>query len=101
MGHTISTIQINQPPEVWKKRIVPEITQESLEYTNEKKQAIQKWLAKNLLPVVDVDGILQVHSGQLSITPPYGPEDCVSNNSIILGRIQHLLSNLPKVDEPC
>lgn len=100
MGHTISAIEISQPPEGWRERINPEISQGSLECTKEKKHAIQNWLSKNLLPVVDVDGVLLVHSGQLSITPPYGPEDCISNNSIILGRIQHLLSNMPKVDEP-
>lgn len=62
-----------------------------------RKKVLKLWLGRNRLPVVELpstDGHLVV-AGVLTILPPYTPNDCQSNNPIILGRIQGLLKSMP------
>ncbi|XP_015600758.1 gem-associated protein 6-like [Cephus cinctus] len=58
-----------------------------------KKEKIKKFLLENRFPVLEDKEILQIE-GVLSIEPPYGLEQCICNNEIILARIQSLLSDL-------
>ncbi|KZC13708.1 Gem-associated protein 6 [Dufourea novaeangliae] len=58
---------------------------------DERKNAVVKMLRENRFPVTEKNDILMI-ADVLSINPPYKPNDCICANSIILGRIQHLLS---------
>jgi gem associated protein 6 len=51
-------------------------------------------LLKNRLPV-EINGELLNVAEALVIQPPYGSENCVSTNEIILGKIQGLIKNMP------
>ncbi|KAL4239853.1 Gem (Nuclear organelle) associated protein 6 [Mactra antiquata] len=57
-------------------------------------QLLKSWLLKNRLPV-EVDGELLHVAGALVVQPPYNPENCISTNEIILGKIQGLIKNMP------
>nr|XP_046234150.1 gem-associated protein 6 [Scatophagus argus] len=59
--------------------------------------SIQRWLEKNRVPVKEDGEMLRV-AGVLTITAPYGPEDCCSSNEIILGRIQKLIQSSHNLD---
>jgi gem associated protein 6 len=63
-----------------------------------KKEQLISWLNKNLIPVTvskwDPD-ILNI-SDAVFIRPPYNEDNCQSTNEIILGKIQGLISNMPK-----
>ncbi|XP_076299685.1 gem-associated protein 6 [Lasioglossum baleicum] len=58
---------------------------------DERKNAVIKMLRENRFPIKEKENILMIED-VLSIKPPYKPDDCISANSIILGRIQSLLS---------
>ncbi|XP_078052719.1 gem-associated protein 6 [Augochlora pura] len=60
---------------------------------DERKNAVVKMLRENRFPVKEKENILMIED-VLSIKPPYKPDDCISANSIILGRIQNLLSSV-------
>ncbi|XP_064133252.1 gem-associated protein 6 isoform X2 [Loxodonta africana] len=59
----------------------------------ERKNSLKKWLEKNHIPVTEQGEsqrticVAQV----LTIEPPYGPENCISSNEIILSRVQDLI----------
>ncbi|XP_042337884.1 gem-associated protein 6 [Plectropomus leopardus] len=53
---------------------------------------VRSWLEKNRVPV-EVEGDELRVAGVLTITAPYGPENCCSSNQIILDRIQKLIQN--------
>ena len=55
---------------------------------------VKSWLLKNRLPV-EINGELISVAEVLVIQPPYGPENCLSTNEIILGKIQGLIKNMP------
>lgn len=59
----------------------------------ERKNAVIKMLKENRFPVTQEKGVLIIEN-VLSIKPPYEANDCVCDNSIILGRIQNLLSRI-------
>ena len=68
------------------------------EELDQKKEKLRLWLLKNRIPVVisgENSEILMV-SDVLSIEPPYGIDDCQSTNEIVLGRIQGLVTSMPK-----
>lgn len=59
----------------------------------EQKNAVIKMLRENRFDVKEENDILTIEN-VLSIKPPYEPNDCICANSIILGRIQNLLSRV-------
>ena len=68
------------------------------EEVSTRQQNLRSWLLKNRLPVTIKDSdpdVLNV-ADVLKIHPPYGPDNCISTNEIILGRIQGLIKNIPK-----
>lgn len=70
--------------------------QESLtdEDVKRRQNIVKLWLLKNRLPV-EVNGELLSVAEALVIQPPYEPENCISTNGIILGKIQGLIKNMP------
>ncbi|XP_031835127.1 gem-associated protein 6 [Nomia melanderi] len=60
---------------------------------NERKNTVIKMLQENRFPVREEKDILIIED-VLSIRPPYKPNNCTSANSIVLGRIQNLLSSI-------
>ncbi|KAM9363233.1 gem-associated protein 6 [Symphorus nematophorus] len=61
---------------------------------------IRSWLEKNRIPVQEDGDQLRVAGGVLTIRAPYRPEDCWSQNQIILDRIQRLLNQNQSDPEP-
>lgn len=63
-----------------------------------KQNTTKLWLLKNRLPVEvgGTGGELLIIADALVIQPPYGPENCVSTNEIILGKIQGLIKSMPE-----
>ena len=65
---------------------------------SERKEKLRLWLLKNRIPV-SVSGensdVLMI-ADALSIQAPYNAESCQSTNEIILGRIQGLITSMPK-----
>lgn len=70
----------------------------SPEELKQKQDKLKSWLLKNRIPVSvsgDNSELLMI-SDALTIEPPYEAENCQSTNEIILGRIQGLISSMPK-----
>ncbi|XP_034174257.1 gem-associated protein 6 [Osmia lignaria lignaria] len=93
-GHAIKNIEIcmDKPcdlPELF-MNAPTNILRSTLE---ERKNAVIKILRENRFDVKEESDILTVEN-VLSIKPPYEPTDCICANSIILGRIQNLLSRI-------
>lgn len=59
-----------------------------------KQITVRSWLLKNRLPV-EVNGEVLSVAEALVVQPPYEPENCISTNEIILGKIQGLIKNMP------
>ena len=93
-GHAIKKIEVlsEKPcdlPELF-MNAPTNLLQSTLE---ERKRIVIKMLQENRFPVKEEKGILTIED-VISIKPPYEPNDCVCANSIILGRIQNLLSGM-------
>ncbi|OAD56032.1 Gem-associated protein 6 [Eufriesea mexicana] len=94
-GHAIKNIEVcstklYELPELF-TNAPTNILQTTLE---ERKNAVINLLQKNRFPVREQNHILTIEN-VLSIKPPYEPADCICiNNSIILGRIQDLLTSV-------
>lgn len=65
-----------------------------LEELRRRRGGVRRWLERNRVPVEEEGDELRV-AGVLTITAPYGPEDCCSSNQIILDRIQKLIQIQP------
>jgi hypothetical protein len=59
----------------------------------QRKNSVMKILLENRFPVTEEKGNLCIE-GTVKIESPYGPENCICLNSIILNRIQTLLSHI-------
>ncbi|XP_076173259.1 gem-associated protein 6 [Ptiloglossa arizonensis] len=93
-GHAIKNINIRSDkpcdlPELF-MNTPKNLFQSSLE---ERKSAVIKMLQQNRFSVKEEEDILTIEN-VLSIKPPYESRDCICANSIILGRIQNLLSRI-------
>lgn len=104
MGHSVKDIQVldedtekhrEQLDRLFRCDLTENVSPEEM---LQRMQTLKSWLLKNRLPVtvskdnadvLDVADVLTIHS-------PYGPDNCVSTNEIILGRIQGLIKNMPK-----
>ncbi|CAK9833972.1 Gem-associated protein 6 [Anthophora retusa] len=93
-GHAIKNVKICSDksiklPELFTNNptnILPSIVQE-------RKSAVIRLLKENRFSVKEENDILTIEN-VLSIKSPYEPADCICANSIILGRIQNLLSRI-------
>ncbi|XP_076367847.1 gem-associated protein 6-like [Tachypleus tridentatus] len=101
MGHTVESINIVNDQPIFKamldKLFLPKTIEVSTEELLRQKMKLKTWLNKNRIPVEDTNnnsGNLTV-ANALVIKPPYGVDQCFSNNEIILGKIQGLIKALP------
>lgn len=108
MGHAIRTITILSEVEghetddhtSWMDTLFT-ATNLQAEYSSDdlikRKTELKSWLEKNRIPVTvsGVSGELLSISDALFIQPPYGVDNCISTNEIILGRVQALINSKP------
>ncbi len=103
MGHAVEEVEVLQQAdkdttERLQTSFLPLTTRKlDPEELGERRGVIRRWLEKNRIPVEEEGEVLRV-AGVLTITAPYGPEDCCSNNQIILDRIQKLIQMKPQSD---
>ena len=110
MGHAIKSIAITsevdehllEDHKAWLDRISSKSTLQT-DYSEEdlvrRKTELKAWLQRNHIPVQESgdNGELLSISDALFIQPPYGAENCVSTNEIILGRVQALINSKPAI----
>lgn len=96
MGHAVKSLVISSadvcigPEEVFS----PVSVNISKEEVAERKEKIKKWLCKNRIPIEEDGELLRLRDA-LQIHPPYGKDQCLSGNEIILGRVQDLIATMP------
>lgn len=61
---------------------------------NSKSTKVAELLRKNNQPVVNENGVLKI-SDELIIMPPYGSEQCVSNNKYLLETVKNIIKSIP------
>lgn len=100
LGHAVREVQVLRAGDEDTERkmrslFTPAGSQEfSTEEIVERKKDLRAWLEKNLIPVTDEGAVLRV-ANVLTISAPYGPEQCSSSNEIILARVQSLVESKP------
>ncbi|XP_029359826.1 gem-associated protein 6 [Echeneis naucrates] len=96
MGHAVENVTVlHEADEVTLDRLRTSVLSPATcsldpEELSRRRAGVQIWLQKNRVPVEEEGDQLRV-AGVLTITAPYGPEDCCSSNQIILDRIQRLI----------
>ncbi|XP_057698479.1 gem-associated protein 6 [Corythoichthys intestinalis] len=55
-----------------------------------RRDALHRWLESHHVPVEERGDGLRV-AGALTVAPPYGPDDCVGDNPVVLHRVRKLL----------
>ncbi|KAJ8954510.1 hypothetical protein NQ318_000741 [Aromia moschata] len=91
--HAIQSLEVlcNEAEETYLKSTkVPQFD----EHNEEKKSLLKKWLQHMYIEVTESGNYLKIDD-HLLIVPPYGPENCISNNTIILERVQKIISLMP------
>ncbi|XP_074554770.1 gem-associated protein 6 [Halichoeres trimaculatus] len=100
MGHAVEEVQILQEADqettqrLQNSFLPPSACRLDLKEQTARKGQVRLWLEKNRVPVEEEGEELRV-AGVLTITAPYGPDNCYSSNQIILDRIQKLIQNQP------
>uniref|UniRef100_A0A3P8TTR2 Gem-associated protein 6 n=1 Tax=Amphiprion percula TaxID=161767 RepID=A0A3P8TTR2_AMPPE len=100
MGHAVEEVEVLQDADaetVQRLRsafVLPKRPGLGPQELRTRKGDIRCWLEKNRVPVEEEVDKLKV-AKVLTITAPYGPEDCCSSNQIILDRIQRLIRIKP------
>ncbi|CAH1396852.1 unnamed protein product [Nezara viridula] len=61
------------------------------------RERLKDWLSKNLVPFEESGECLKL-AGQLTINPPYGIDNCISSNEMVLCKIQKLIERMPYFD---
>lgn len=103
MGHAVEEVQVLQEAdeEVTERLktafLPPRTCRLDAEELRSRKGGVRSWLEKNRIPVEEDRDQLRV-AGVLTISAPFGPEDCFSSNQIILDRIQKLIQIRPESD---
>lgn len=104
MGHAVQEVEILQEADeetterLQTSFLPPRTSKLDLEELRRRRAVVWRWLEKNRVPVEEEGDELRV-AGVLTITAPYGPEDCCSSNQIILDRIQKLIQLQPHYPE--
>lgn len=100
MGHAVEEVEVlREADEETSERLrtsflPPRTCKLDLEELRRRRAVVCRWLQKNRVPVEEEADELRV-AGVLTITAPYGPEDCCSSNQIILDRVQKLIQLQP------
>ncbi|KAK7866299.1 hypothetical protein R5R35_007127 [Gryllus longicercus] len=81
--HSVMLNSIFSIPDTWYTK----------EQVNNRKAKVMQLLDKHRVPYVETEEVLKIHD-TLEIHPPYGIEQCVSNNTVILSRVQSLLASV-------
>lgn len=91
-GHSIKNIEITSEGEkILPELFLPSYTKISQATITERKNIIKHLLLKNRFPITEEGDILKIED-TVTIEPPYYPENCICTNSIILNRIQNILT---------
>ncbi|KAK9527517.1 hypothetical protein VZT92_014074 [Zoarces viviparus] len=99
MGHAVEEVEVLQEADeetterLRTSFLPPETRTLDPAELRRRRGGVRRWLEKNRFPVEEEGEELKV-AGVLTITAPYGPEDCCSSNQIILDRIQKLIQNV-------
>jgi len=96
MGHAVKSLVISSSNVcTGQEEIFPSVSVNiSKEEAEARKKKIRSWLCKNRIPVEE-NGELLIVKDALQIYPPYGKDQCLSGNEIILGRVQDLIATMP------
>jgi len=91
-SHAIKNVEVTSEA----KTFVPELflslpAKLSQMMVTKRKNIVMQLLLDNRFPVKEEDGILLMED-TVSIEPPYYPENCTCTNSIILSKIQNILT---------
>ncbi|XP_078100989.1 gem-associated protein 6 [Sander vitreus] len=98
MGHAVQEVQVLQEADqetmerLQSSFLPPRSRPLSPEQLRQRRAGVRRWLEQNRVPVQE-DGEELLVAGVLTITAPYGPEDCCSSNQIILDRVQRLIQS--------
>ncbi|KAM6972474.1 gem-associated protein 6 [Aplochiton taeniatus] len=96
MGHAVEQVEILQEADqdtaqrlgsVFHHQATPALSPAQLQV---RRDSLRLWLEQNRVPVQEDGKTLRV-AGVLTISAPYGAQDCSSPNEIILARVQELL----------
>ncbi|XP_054263573.1 gem-associated protein 6-like [Macrosteles quadrilineatus] len=97
-SHNVKNIKVVEatnvakiPDNLFKEDWAKHMSEEEIE---KKRHALKDWLTKNTIPIVESDKLLKLED-VLTIEPPYGPDQCSSNNEIVLSKIQELIKSMP------
>lgn len=96
MGHAVKSLVISSadvciiPEEVFS----PVSVNINKAEVAQRKEKLKNWLCKNRIPVEEDGELLRLRDA-LQIHPPYGKDQCLSGNEIILGRVQDLIDTMP------
>lgn len=106
MGHAVEEVKVLQEADeetterLQTSFLPPRTRGLDPEELSRRRSRVRRWLEQNRVPVEEERDELRV-AGVLTITAPYGPEDCCSSNQIILDRIQKLIQTLTQTDQEC
>ncbi|XP_075225978.1 gem-associated protein 6-like [Lycorma delicatula] len=97
LGPHIESLKLIGPSEfimedIFKDKNVIELADEEKSCRRKK---LKLWLQSNMIPIIEEGDILKLKD-VLTIQPPYGFNDCVSENEIILEKIQNLIVAMNK-----
>lgn len=79
------------PDNLFKEDWAKYLSEEDVE---KKRLQLKKWLTDNSIPIAESEKLLKLDD-ILSIEPPYGPENVMCDNEIVLNRIQDLVKSMP------
>lgn len=98
MYHSIKTFEVTSDAvhSVTNEEVTDDAVEDSPELLTRRKRLLE-WLRRNLIEVEEKGSSL-VLADQSVITPPYGPEQCMCSNTIVLERIRTIISNMPNAD---
>lgn len=99
MRHIVKSVELNENGRISKYELLQKLFSAPSQDISEEEVSVQKkkvmqWLEKNRVPFVEIGEVLKIHDS-LEIHPPYGIEQCVCSNTVILSRIKALLSSMP------
>ncbi|XP_070684295.1 gem-associated protein 6 [Pempheris klunzingeri] len=98
MGHAVEDVEVLQEADAETVErlqtpfLLPRTLKLDPDELRSRRGGVRRWLEQNRVPVTE-EGDELIVAGVLTITAPYGPENCCSSNQIILDRIQKLIQS--------
>ena len=105
MGHAVEEVEVLQEGnEAISERMRDVFTPQGaqtlcMNELKHRKDSLRVWLEKNRIPVEEEGETLKI-ANVLTVSPPYGVENCSSPNEIILARVQSLVERNPGGEQP-